>query len=151
MRRRTHPPEGLQAAGLGEGNGGATSVETGAETLTLPLLPIKDSVVFPDSMAPLAVGQERSVRLIDDVVSGDGKLVLIASRNVETEEPGWDDIYEIGVEAVVQRMLKIPDGSLRLLVQGLRRVRSPTSPTSCRSRSPTSTIRACSATWSRRI
>jgi ATP-dependent Lon protease len=58
----------------------------------LPVLPLKETVVFPQSMAPLAIGQERSVRLIDDVVSGDRLLVLIASRDGELDNPGWDDI-----------------------------------------------------------
>ncbi len=93
--------------------------------LELPLLPLRETVVFPDSITPLAVGQERSVRLIDDAVSGnrDGHLALIAARGGQVEEPGWNDIYEVGVEAVVSRMLKIPDGTLRVLVQGIRRIR----------------------------
>jgi len=94
-----------------------------SDRLKLPLLPLKDAVVFPDSIMPLAVGQERSIKLIDDVVAGDGRLALVAAKSSETEEPGWDDIYSVGVEAVVQRMLKVPDGTLRLLVQGLQRIR----------------------------
>ena len=90
----------------------------------LPLLPLKETVVFPDSMTPLAVGQERSVKLIDDAVSGEGRLALAAVKGEdEVEQPSWDDIYEIGVEALVSRLLKMPDGSLRLLVQGVRRIR----------------------------
>ena len=68
---------------------------------TLPVLPLKDTVVFPQSMTPLAIGQERSVRLIDDVVSGERLLVLIASRDAEVENPGWDDVYEVGTAAIV--------------------------------------------------
>jgi ATP-dependent Lon protease len=89
----------------------------------LPLLPLKETVVFPDSMTPLAVGQERSVKLVDDIVSGEGHVALIAVQEEDVEEPGWDDIYSVGVEAAVSRMLKMPDGTLRLLVQGLRRIR----------------------------
>ncbi len=88
----------------------------------LPLLPLKETVVFPDSMMPLAVGQERSLKLVDEIVSDEGHLALIAVRE-QTEEPGWDDIYSVGVEATVSRMLKMPDGTLRLLVQGVRRIR----------------------------
>jgi ATP-dependent Lon protease len=97
--------------------------EAANEPVELPLLPLKETVVFPDSMTPLAVGQERSIKLVDDTVSGEGRLALAAVRGEEVEEPSWDDIYPIGVEAVVSRMLKMPDGTLRLLVQGVRRVR----------------------------
>src|SRR6266571_187961 len=89
----------------------------------LPVLPLKDTVVFPDSVLPLAIGQERSVRLVDDVVSGDRVLALVAARNKDVEQPGWDDLYEVGTAAVVQKMIRVPDGSLRVLVQGIRRVR----------------------------
>jgi len=89
----------------------------------LPVLPLKDTVVFPDSVLPLAIGQERSVRLVDDAVSGNRLLALVASKDAEIEAPGWDDLHEIGTAAVVQRMLRVPDGSLRILVQGIRRIR----------------------------
>jgi ATP-dependent Lon protease len=88
----------------------------------LPVLPLKETVVFPQSMAPLAIGQERSVRLIDDVVAGDRLLALVTVRNSEAEAPGWDDLYEVGTAAIVHKMIKIPDGTLRILVQGLERV-----------------------------
>jgi ATP-dependent Lon protease len=89
----------------------------------LPVLPLKDTVIFPDSVLPLAIGQERSVRLVDDAVAGNRLLALVASKDPEIEAPGWDDLYEIGAAAVVQKMLRVPDGSLRILVQGIRRIR----------------------------
>jgi len=89
----------------------------------LPILPLKDTVVFPDSVLPLAIGQERSVRLVDDVVSRDRLIALVASKDREVEQPGWDDLYEVGTAAVVQKMIRVPDGSLRVLVQGIRRIR----------------------------
>jgi ATP-dependent Lon protease len=89
----------------------------------LPVLPLKDTVVFPDSVLPLAIGQERSVRLVDDAVSGTRLVALVASKDPEIEAPGWDELHEIGTAAVVQRMLRVPDGSLRILVQGIRRIR----------------------------
>src|SRR5438876_977375 len=89
----------------------------------LPVLPLKEMVVFPQSMTPLAIGQERSVRLIDDVVSGDRLLALVTVRDTEVEQPAWTDLYEIGTAAVVHKMIRVPDGTLRILVQGLRRVR----------------------------
>ena len=88
----------------------------------LPILPLKDTVVFPDSVLPLAIGQERSVRLVDDVVSRDRLIALVASKDREVEQPGWDDLYEVGTAAVVQKMIRVPDGSLRVLVQGIRRI-----------------------------
>ncbi len=89
----------------------------------LPVLPLKETVVFPESMTPLAIGQERSIRLIDDVVGGDRLLALVTVRGEEIEVPGWDDLYEVGTAAVVHKMIRVPDGTLRILVQGLRRVR----------------------------
>jgi ATP-dependent Lon protease len=97
--------------------------ENASERLQLPVLPLKETVVFPESMTPLAVGQERSVKLIDDVVSGERMLALFTVRDAEAETPGWDDLYEIGTVAVVHKMIKVPDGTLRILVQGLQRVR----------------------------
>ena len=91
--------------------------------MRLPVLPLKETVVFPESMTPLAVGQERSVKLIDDVVSGERMLALITVQNPEADPPGWDDLYRIGTVAVVHKMIKVPDGTLRILVQGLQRVR----------------------------
>ncbi|HEV7134459.1 MAG TPA: endopeptidase La [Gaiellaceae bacterium] len=90
---------------------------------TLPVLPLKETVVFPDSMTPLAIGQERSIALIDDVVGGDRLLALVTVRDEDAETPGWDDLYEIGTAAVVHKMIRVPDGTLRILVQGVRRVR----------------------------
>ncbi len=89
----------------------------------LPVLPLRDSVTYPDTLTPLAVGQERSVRLVNDVLSGSRMLAMIASRNPEIESPGPEDLYDIGVSGVVARMLKVPDGSLRILVQGGQRIR----------------------------
>ena len=90
---------------------------------TLPVLPLKDTVVFPDSVLPLAIGQERSVRLVNEVVSGDRLLALVAAKGRDLEQPAWDDLYEIGTAAVVQKMIRVPDSSLRVLVQGIRRIR----------------------------
>jgi len=89
----------------------------------LPVLPLKETVVFPDSMSPLAIGQERSVKLVEDVVSADRVVALVTVRNAEADPPGWDDLYETGTAALVQKMIRVPDGTLRILVQGLRRIR----------------------------
>jgi ATP-dependent Lon protease len=91
--------------------------------ISLPVLPLKDAVVFPQSMSPLAIGQERSVGLIDDVVSGDRLLALVTAKDSSIEAPGWDDLYDVGTVALIHKMIKVPDGTLRILVQGIARVR----------------------------
>ena len=88
----------------------------------LPVLPLRDSVAFPETMMPLAVGQERSVKLVDDVLGGNRMLVMVASKEPEAEEPGPDQLYDVGVVGVVARMMKVPDGSVRILVQCGQRV-----------------------------
>jgi ATP-dependent Lon protease len=90
---------------------------------TLPVLPLKETVVFPESMTPLAIGQERSIKLIDDVVGGDRLLALVTVRDEDVDTPGWDDLYGVGTAAVVHKMIRVPDGTLRILVQGIRRIR----------------------------
>src|SRR5881227_4070824 len=90
---------------------------------TLPVLPLKETVVLPDSMTPLAIGQERSIQLVDDVVGGERLLALVTVRDADVEAPGWSDLYSIGTAAVVHKMIRVPDGTLRILVQGLRRIR----------------------------
>ncbi|MFL5948413.1 MAG: endopeptidase La [Gaiellaceae bacterium] len=90
---------------------------------TLPVLPLKETVIFPQSVSPLAIGQERSVRLVDDVLEGNRMLALVTVRNGEVDEPGWDDLYEIGTAALVHKMIRVPDGTLRILVQGVGRIR----------------------------
>ncbi len=74
-------------------------------------------------MTPLAIGQERSIALIDDVVGGERTLALLTVRDPEVDVPGWDDVYRVGTAATVHKMVRVPDGTLRILVQGLRRVR----------------------------
>ena len=90
----------------------------------LPVLPLKETVLFPDAVAPLAVGEERSLRLLDDVLdTPERMLVMAVSRDPELTEPPPDQVHDVGVTAVVQRMVRVPDGTARILVQGRRRVR----------------------------
>jgi ATP-dependent Lon protease len=89
----------------------------------LPVLPLQETVPFPDTLTPLAVGRERSMRLVNEVLSGERMLVMVASKNPEAEEPRPDELYDVGVAGVVARMLKVPDGTIRILVQGTERVR----------------------------
>ncbi|HEX3325071.1 MAG TPA: endopeptidase La [Solirubrobacterales bacterium] len=89
----------------------------------LPVLPLRETVTFPETFTPLAVGQERSIKLVDDVLGANRMLAMVASRDAENEEPGPDDLYDVGVVGVVARMLKVPDGTIRILVQGAQRIR----------------------------
>ncbi len=90
----------------------------------LPILPLRGVVVYPTTAVPLTVGQPRSIRLVDEVTGGESKLVgLIAARNPELEQPGPGDLYTVGTIATVHRLLRAPDGTIRLLVQGLERFR----------------------------
>jgi ATP-dependent Lon protease len=89
----------------------------------LPVLPLRDTVTFPDTLTPLAVGQERSIRLINDVLGGDRMLALVASRDPEPDAPGPEQLHDVGVAGTIARMLKVPDGTLRILVQAGPRVR----------------------------
>ncbi|TMC95663.1 MAG: endopeptidase La, partial [Chloroflexi bacterium] len=88
----------------------------------LPVLPLKDIVIYPFAVQPLGVGQERSIRLIDDVMRGDRLVVLVAQKSAETEQAGPDDIYRIGTVSRVARMIRMPDGTIQIIVQGLERV-----------------------------
>jgi ATP-dependent Lon protease len=89
----------------------------------LPVLPLKDIVPFPDTLTPLAVGQPRSVKLVNEVLSGERMMAMVAARDPELDEPGPDDLYDVGVAGLVARMMKVPDGTIRILVQGTERIR----------------------------
>src|SRR5215831_19205664 len=89
----------------------------------VPVLPLRDTVLFPNSFMPLAVARESSVKLIDDAIAG-GKLVGVFTQKDPTlEEPSQTDLYQIGTLTHIHKMFKLPDGSLRLIVQGLTRIR----------------------------
>jgi len=109
----------IQLPHVGADDGAAATAPPSA----LPVLPLKDSVTFPDTLTPLAVGQERSVRLVNDVLGGNRMLVMVSARDDQVEEPGPDDLYDVGVVGLIARMMKVPDGTLRILVQGTQRVR----------------------------
>jgi ATP-dependent Lon protease len=88
----------------------------------LPILPLRDTVLFPNSFMPLAVARESSVRLIDEAISG-GKLIgVFTQRDASVEEPQQGDLYDVGTASHIHKMFKLPDGSLRLIVQGLERL-----------------------------
>ncbi len=87
----------------------------------LPILPLRGVVVYPQTAVPLTVGQPRSIRLVDEVVAADKLVGLVAAVNPELETPGPKDLYKVGVIATIHRLLRAPDGSVRLLVQGMDR------------------------------
>ena len=89
----------------------------------LPVLPLRETVVFPLTVAPLVVGQPRSLRLVDDVMRGNRLLALVAQRDPKVESAGPDDLHRIGTAAVIHQMARVPDGSVRVMVQGLERIR----------------------------
>jgi len=111
-----------------EGNPGG-AVESGLDPNmeippVLPILPLRGLVVYPQTAVPLTIGQPRSIRLVDDVMSGEERLIgLVASRNPELETPQPEDLYSVGTVALIHRMFRAPDGTMRLVVQGLARFR----------------------------
>ncbi|HKF36648.1 MAG TPA: endopeptidase La [Ktedonobacteraceae bacterium] len=88
----------------------------------LPVLPLKDTVVYPFAVQPLGVGQERSIRLIDDVMLGNRLVVLVAQKSADIEQAGPDDIFKMGTASRIARMIRMPDGTIQIIVQGLERV-----------------------------
>ncbi|MGD9146980.1 MAG: endopeptidase La [Anaerolineae bacterium] len=108
--------EQVQLEELGEGE--ETSVPE-----ELAILPLRGVVVYPLTFQALNVGQPRSIQLVDDATVAKQVIGLVAARDAEIEEPGPDDVYEIGVAATIHRMIKAPDGTIRLLVQGVERIR----------------------------
>ncbi len=88
----------------------------------LPVLPLRDTVLFPNSFMPLAVARESSVRLIDDAIQNGKLIAVFTQRDAAVEEPGQADLYPVGTATHIHKMFKLPDGSLRLIVQGLARL-----------------------------
>ena len=89
----------------------------------LPILPLRGMVVYPQTAIPLTVGQERSVQLVDDVVAGNRMVGLVASKDPSLGIPGPDQVHSIGTLATIHRLFRTPDGTIRLLIQGLQRIR----------------------------
>ena len=88
----------------------------------LPILPLKDTVIYPYAVQPLGVGQERSIHLIDEVMRGSRLVVLVAQKSADIEQAGPDDIFKIGTVSRIARMIRMPDGTIQIIVQGLERV-----------------------------
>jgi ATP-dependent Lon protease len=89
----------------------------------LPILPVRDAVIFPNAVIPLTVGRESSVRLINDVQQHDGMLVVLTQRDKLVDSPAPADLYDIGTVSMVHRAMKTPEGNLFVIIMGVSRVR----------------------------
>src|SRR5690349_7365828 len=89
----------------------------------LPVLPVRDAVIFPHAVIPLTVGREASVRLINDVQQGDGMLVVLTQRDKRVDIPGPADLYDVGTVSMVHRVMKTPEGNLFVIIMGVSRTR----------------------------
>ena len=87
----------------------------------LPILPLRGTVAYPDLVMPLIAGRDRSIRLVDEANAGDKMIGIITQKNPDIEEPGIDDLYMIGTIATIMKMVKMVDGSQRIVVQGICR------------------------------
>ncbi len=89
----------------------------------LPILPVRDAVIFPHAVIPLTVGRESSVKLINDVQQGDGMLVVLTQRDKRVDSPAPADLYEIGTVSMVHRVMKTPEGNLFVIIMGVSRAK----------------------------
>lgn len=94
-----------------------------SETVTYPVLPLRDIVVFPGMIVPLFVGREKSVTALENVMQNDKKILLVAQKDASDDDPEVEDIYEVGVIASVMQLLKLPDGTVKVLVEGESRAK----------------------------
>ena len=90
-----------------------------------PVLPLRDIVVFPHMIVPLFVGREKSVRALEDVMKDDKQILLVTQKNAAQDDPGTADIYTVGTIGTVLQLLKLPDGTVKVLVEGGQRARIP--------------------------
>jgi ATP-dependent Lon protease len=89
----------------------------------LPVLPLRDIVIYPFMIVPLFVSRDRSIRAVEEALNNDRMILLVSQKDVNKEEPVQDDLYTVGTVAIIMRMLKLPDGRIRILIQGLSRCR----------------------------
>ncbi len=90
---------------------------------TLPLLPLRDVVVYPHMVIPLFVGREKSIRALEKAMTEDKQVLLVAQKNASVDEPEQGDLYGFGTVSAVLQLLKLPDGTIKVLVEGRRRAR----------------------------
>ena len=91
------------------------------EPYSIPLLPLRDVVIFPHMVAPLFVGREKSIRALEEAMDNDKKILLSAQKDAKTNDPGPDDIHSIGTIGNIVQMLRLPDGTVKVLVEGQNR------------------------------
>jgi ATP-dependent Lon protease len=89
-----------------------------ASVVTLPLLPLRDVVVYPHMVLPLFVGREKSIEALEDAMASDKQVLLVAQRNAAEDNPGVDDVYQVGTVSSILQLLKLPDGTIKVLVEG---------------------------------
>jgi ATP-dependent Lon protease len=109
--------------GKPEGKAESKAVKALASGEVLPVLPLRDIVVFPHMIVPLFVGREKSVRALEAVMKDDKQILLVAQKNAAQDDPGVDDIFHVGTVSTVLQLLKLPDGTVKVLVEGGRRAR----------------------------
>src|SRR5829696_2826944 len=93
------------------------------ETRAYPVLPLRDIVVFPHMIVPLFVGREKSIKALEEVMREDKRILLVAQKNPADDDPAIDAIYEVGTLAQVLQLLKLPDGTVKVLVEGTERAK----------------------------
>ena len=91
--------------------------------ISLPLLPLRDIVVFPSMVIPLFVGRDKSISALNEVMKKDKKIILVTQKNSEIDDPSKTDIFTYGCEGNILQLLKLPDGTVKVLVEGMKRVK----------------------------
>src|SRR5580704_10690818 len=104
--------------------GKAASSGTGSKKRIVPLLPLRDIIVFPHMVSQLFVGRERSINALDAAMARDKDIFLAAQKNAKTNEPTPEDIFGVGTLGTVMQLLRLPDGTVKVLVEGKRRART---------------------------
>src|SRR6478735_4834962 len=100
-----------------------TDIDPGADNVTLPLLPLRDVVVFPHMVIPLFVGRPKSIKALESAMEAGKSILLVAQKSAAKDEPSGDDMYVTGTVANILQMLKLPDGTVKVLVEGVQRAR----------------------------
>src|SRR4249919_3525363 len=93
------------------------------ETRAYPVLPLRDIVVFPHMIVPLFVGREKSIKALEEVMRSDNHILLVTQKNASDDDPSTDAIYDVGTLATVLQLLKLPDNTVKVLVEGVERAK----------------------------
>ena len=88
-----------------------------------PLLPLRDIVVFPSMVIPLFVGRDKSITALNEVMKKEKKIILVTQKNSEVDDPKENDVFTYGCESNILQLLKLPDGTVKVLVEGIKRVK----------------------------